>query len=287
MARSIENINSFIVSNLVTQMAAIGITINPTLWSKRNILRAICYTVAICQNLMEQLQDAYLVNVENIQATAAAASTLWLQDAMFKFQYSATNPQVLQLINVVPQYPVIDPTLRIISACSVKPSVSNQVKIKVAKGNPFIALSGPELSAAQSYINLKGAAGITYIVSSNNSDKIYINANIYYQGQYATVISANVIAAINAFFQNLSITNFDGSMKLSDLESVIRNVQGVNDVVFVNVKARQDSDAFTAGTYLVQSQQVISRLWASIAGYMVPETTAGSQLTDSLNFIAE
>src|ERR1700749_1393665 len=115
MARSVDQINSFLVDTLVSNFAAIGVTINPTLWSKRNMLRALCYTVAIVQALMEQLQDVFKANIEAVVATAAAASAKWVQAKMFEFQYSATDPQVIALINTVPVYPVVDPTLQIIT----------------------------------------------------------------------------------------------------------------------------------------------------------------------------
>lgn len=300
MARTVEQINDYIKAQLVINFAAIGITINTATWSTRSILRAICWTVATCQALMEQLQDLFQQTIEAIQARAAAASTLWVQDAMFKFQYSATVPQILQFITVVltsptgvpfdylyVTYPTIDVSLRIITACSVKSNVSGRVNVKIAKGNPLVALSAPELLAAQSYIYVKGAAGITYIVTSNTSDKLFVEATIWYQGSYSAVIKANVITALNDFLQNLSITDFDGSIKLSDIEGLIRNVPGVNDVLLTNVKARKDADAFSAGTDLILNNLVISRLYNTVAGYIVEETTATHTFTDSLTFIAQ
>jgi hypothetical protein len=93
-----------------------------------------------------------------------------------------------------------------------------------------------------------------------------------------------VIDAINTFFASLP---FDGSMKLLDLEIAIRNVQGVNDVVFQNVQARADGTSFGSGTYLVQSQTVVGRIWPTVAGYIVGETTSGQTLANTLNFIPE
>ena len=231
--------------------------------------------------------DSFLTNVETQVNASAGASILWLQAKMFQFQYDATIPQVVQLINTVPQYPVVDATKQIITACSVTSSLSNQVTIKVAKSNPYVALVSAELTAAQSYINTIGAAGISYTVISLNPDKLYVQASIYYQGQYSTVIQQNVIDAINSFLQNLSITNFNGSMKISDLEGVIRNVAGVNDVILNNVKGRDDASTFANGVDLVLNNTVISRQWDTVAGYIVQETTSGKTFADSLIFIAQ
>lgn len=287
MARKVDEINSYIVANLITNFAAIGITIDPTTWSKRNMLRLICFTVATCQALLEQLQDLFQQTIEDIAAKAPAASAPWVQDKMFKFQYSATDPQIIALVDTVPTYPTVDPLLRIITACSVTSSVSNETQVKVAKDTPFAALSAPELSAAQGYINIIGIAGINYVVISLPSDKMFIEADIYYQGQYAAVIQANVIAAIEAWFIDRATNNFNGAVEMADLEGVINTVTGVNDVVLNNVRGRADADAFASGIDLILNTQVIQRKWQTIAGYIGQETDTGHTFADSLNFIAE
>lgn len=287
MARSVDTINSSIVASLVIQFAAIGITINPTLWSKRDMLRAICYTVATCQGIMEQLQDLYKANLEDIVSKAAPATAPWIQKKMFEFQYSATNPQVLALIDVIPVYPIIDPTLRIITACSVTTDISNSNSIKVATGNPLLALTAPQISSAQGYINTIGTAGITYTIISLNPDKLFIDAQIFYAGQYAAVIKTNVITAINNYLRTLSITNFNGALKMSDLEALIRNVTGVNDVKLNNVRARAATDPYSAGVDLILSSAIVQRQFVTIAGYIAGEDTVTKTFADTLQFTAE
>ena len=286
-ARTVDQINAYVVATLVTNFASIGITIDPTTWSKRNKLRQICFTVAVCQALLEQLQDLFQQRIEETAAKAPAASAPWVQDKMFKFQYSATDPQIIALVNTVPTYPVVDPALRIITACSVISTVSNETQIKVAKRNPFIALSAPEISAAQGYINIIGVAGINYVVVSLSSDKLYIAADIYYQGQYASVIKPKVISAIEAWFIDRATNNFNGAVDMADLEGIINNVPGVNDVVLKNVRGRADTDLFSAGIDLILNTQVLQRKWQTQAGYIGSETDFGHTLLDSLNFIAE
>ena len=287
MARTVAAIQTQIETELVANFAAVGVTIDPTKWSKRNMMRLFCYIFAVSTAYLEQLMDVLKTSLEATASQSAAASPLWIQAQMFEFQYSATDPQIIQLINTVPQYPVVDATKRIITACSVTSTTSNEVTIKVAKSDPFQALATAELSAAQGYINYLGTAGINYTVVSLDADRIYIDANIYYQGQYSSVIQANVIAAIDAFLQNLSITNFDGSLKMTDLENVIRNVQGVNDVVLVNVRGRAAADPFANGIDLILNQKVVQRLWNTVAGYCIQEDTVGETFTDTLNFVVE
>ena len=283
MARTIAQIQAQIIATKQAQPELAGLTST----SKRAIWNLWTFVIATCIGIFEQLLDSFLTNVETQVNASAGASILWLQAKMFQFQYDAITPQVVQLINTVPQYPVVDATKQIVTACSVTSSLSNQVTIKVAKSNPYVALVSAELTAAQSYINTIGAAGISYTVISLNPDKLYVQASIYYQGQYSTVIQQNVIDAINSFLQNLSITNFNGSMKISDLEGVIRNVAGVNDVILNNVKGRDDASTFANGVDLVLNNTVISRQWDTVAGYIVQETTSGKTFADSLIFIAQ
>ena len=251
------------------------------------MLRQICYTVAICQALVEQLQDLFRQEIEATVSKAAPASTAWVQDRMFKFQYSASNPQVVALVNTIATYPVLDSSLAIITACSVTTDASNSVVIKAAKGSPLVALSAQELASAQGYINTIGIAGINYVAQSLSPDKIFIDAQVYYAGQYSAVIQANVIAALQNFLQTLSLTNFNGALKMTDLEGVIRNVTGVNDVVLNNVRGRQSTDAYSAGVDLILNTSTIQRQWLTIAGYIAAEDTTGKTFTDSLTFTAQ
>lgn len=282
MARTVNEIYATIIAEKEAQTDLDGLTSD----SNRAIWRLWAFVTAAVQAIFEQLMDAYITQVETIVSKSPGASTLWIQDKMFKFQYDATDPQIIQLIDLAPQYPVVDETKRIITACSVTSGISNVVNVKIAKGDPYEALTVSELSAAQSYIDTIGVAGITYTCISLNADKIYIDADIYYTGQYSAIIQDTVITAINNYLQTLSVTNFDGSIKMSDLEGLIRNVAGVTDVVMNNVKVRDDATAFALGTFLIQNNTLISKDYNSQAGYLVSETTVGYTLADSLTFTA-
>ena len=287
MARTIEECNAYILSNLTTEFASIGITINTATWSKRNLLRVICYVIAIAQSVAEQMYDVAIAKMQAIQNVSAAATALWLQDAVFKFQYSATTPQNLVIINNVPTYATINENLRIVTACSVNTTVTNQVNIKVAKGNPLAALTSGEKTALQTYVVSKGAAGITYNVISNNPDRLYLSADIYYKGTYSTVISQTVIDALNNFLTNLSKVNFNGNILISDVENLIRNVDGVNDVVIDRMAIRESTQAVFGGTDMVLAGDWINRKMQFSAGYAIQEDTALYTFADTLNFNAE
>lgn len=287
MARTVQECYDYIVTNLVTQMANAGITITPSLWSKRNLLRNICWTFAIAQSLFEQLADISIAKMEDIQSKSAAATKAWIQDKMFRFQYSATTPQLVQIINGVPQYPTEIDDFKIITACAVSSTVTQIVKIKVAKGNPLQALAVGELTAAQDYIDTIGTAGVTYQVQSDDPDRLYIKANIYYKGTYAAVIQTNVIDAIDAWLLNLSRTDFNGYIYVADLLKMIDNIEGVIDVELEDVKARYDAQAWGTGVDLVLSGDVLQRRYLAGAGYIIQEDTPTYTFADTLTFIPQ
>lgn len=284
MARTTDEIESQILDNV-----AADTTLGPLLTSssKRAIYRLWAFIQATAIEMHEQLIDIFTANVESVAAMAAPSTANWLQNQILNFQYSPTNPQIIQLVNFAPQYPVVDPTLLIISRCSVTTSLSNQVVLKVATGNPPGPLSSPQIAALTAFLNPPngiGVAGINYIIQSLAADQIYIQANIFYQGQYSSVIQVNVIAAITAY---LAAIPFNGVVKLSDLEGAVKAVAGVNDVVFQNVSARAASVGFGSGTPLVVNQNEMSRIYATVAGYIVGETTGGQDLPNTLTFTAE
>ena len=282
MARQISAIQQQILDNIAADDTLGGLL---TSTSKRAIYRLLAYVVAVAIAIHEQLIDVFIASIEATAAAAAPATAAWLQKQVFLFQYSATTPQTVQLdtTTLAPAYPTTDSTLRIVTQCSVKTDITGVVRVKVAKASPPVALSAGELSALQSYINTIGVAGVSYLAVSQNSDKLYVQADIYYDGQYSAIIQTNVIAAINAF---LAALPFDGTLLLSDLQAAIKAVAGVKDVVLQNVVARDDSTVLASGTYLVQGADVQARQWATISGYIVGETTVGSTLADTLNFIA-
>ena len=280
MARSVDTIQAEIITNVQAQpeLAPANST------SRRAIWRLWTFVVAVAINLLEQLMDIFQTNVEATVALSAPQTALWVQDKVFKFQYSATDPQIIQLIDLVPQYPVVNSDLTIVTRCSVKTNIASEVLVKVAKEEPPTALDNLELSALQSYINTIGVAGISYAVSSTASDKIYIEAIIYFQGQYSSVIQANVIAAIESYLANIP---FDGVLRISDLEIAIKSVAGVNDSVLNNVIARADVLPFGKGTRLIIHNELLIRLYNTTSGYIVGETHSTDTLADTLTFIAE
>lgn len=280
MARTIDQIQNSIIAEkeATSELSAL------TSQSRRSEWRLWTRVIATVQAYLEQLFDVFKTQIETLLAKGAPSTPLWIQDQVFKFQYDATNPQVLVMDNFAPKYTTVDETLRIVTRCSVKTDFSNTVNVKVAKSETPEPLDLSEKSALQDYVTMIGTAGITYLVISSDSDKLYVEADVYYRGQYSAIISDSVQTAITNFLSNIP---FDGKLLISDLEIAIKSVAGVKDVVLKNVYARKDTTLFASATKLIENNCVILRGWDTIAGYIVPETTSGQTLNDSLTFISQ
>lgn len=287
MARTIAQIVSYLKTVITQKAAAIGITITPTLWSKTDYKSLMLETIAVESAIQEQIYDTYVTQAEEQISKASPMTSPWLRDKMINlFEYNATTVPVikLQTTELYPYYPIPVAQNRIITFCSVNIGLLGTTLIKCAKGTTPTALSAPELYAAQSFINIITFNGINYNVVSYDSDKLYIDAEVFYTGIYASVISDTTIAAITLFLASIP---FNGTVELGSLLGAIRSVPGVTRVVFNNIQARADTTAYGSGTNMVSSKAWVSDIWNTFSGYIVPETTTGHELTDSLTFTAE
>jgi hypothetical protein len=280
MARSIETIISEMDVAQASE-ASLSTLNSPSQTAIYTLWKSITSTVI---NYLEQLWDIYKIDIETVISNGAIGSAGWLQQQILKFQYSTITPQIVTLVNFSPSYPIVDTTLRLISRSSVKTMANKTISVKVAKSEPPVALSVLELNSLKGYLSDIGFAGTQTNTFSYDSDKYYLQANIYYNGQYASVISATVIAAIENYFANIP---FDGIIKLLTLEDYIQNVPGVTDVVIVNAAIRADTTAFASKTYMVSASTTIYPTYPTFAGYVVGETTVSNTLADTLTFISQ
>lgn len=291
MARSIAVIKNQILTEKAAQSSLSGLTSV----SKTAIYNTWAYIIAVAINLLEQLIDLKVKSIETTVANRYSPSEKWLQAKIFEFQYDATTPQIVQIVNYVPTYNPVDTTKRIISRCSVKTNGQRIVDVKVARSEPPVALSAPQLSSLIGYLNQGGdgtqagaGTGIGYVgvqfnVISDNPDKLYIKGTIKYNGQYNAVIQTNVIDAINTYLANIP---FDGQVKVISLIGAIKSVPGVSDILIDDLAMRADATLFANKTYLIQSNTQIYTTYPTYAGYIVEETTSGETFADKLTFVA-
>lgn len=236
------------------------------------------------ENINEQLWDALELTLNAKIALGAAATKMWIVDKVKNlFQYSATTPQILQVINGTLTYPTLDPTLRIVTRCAVTPDLNKNVLIKVNKSEPPVPLAALEYNSLYGFLMNILPADMSFNLYNLVSDKLYISADIIYDGQYTASIQSNTEATINAYLKGIV---FDGTVIISDLEVAIKNVPGVKDVKFYTIKARADATPFAGATKIYDLATGANALkWQTVSGIIVPETTALNTLADTLNYV--
>lgn len=279
MARSQDSIRTLMDDAQAAESGLASLN-NPSQTSIFNLEKDI---VAQVTNLHEQLWDELRDDLEAQMTAAPPASPAWIQSQVLKFQYDATNPQVLQLINFAPNYPTIDEGLRIVTRCSVKTDLNKIVKIKVAKSDPPTTLAGLEYSSLTGYLNNIMPAGVGFDLVNLSGDRLYVNAEVFYNGEYTSSIQSNVEAAINDYLANIP---FDGLVRISELEDSIQAVPGVTDVKLKTIKARPNTTVLASAItiYDVITTPTNARIWDTVSGWIISEDTALNTLADTITY---
>lgn len=282
MARSIEEIKQQLIDTKDSLSALSGLTSNSQVAVYNNIF----HTVAVEVSILEQLIDSYIAQIETIINAQAIGTPPWLRAKILEFQYG--DYVELDTTDFSIAYPEVDEALKIITRCSVTEAGNLVVQAKVAKSDPPVALSGAEVTALEDYLEIISPVGTQINVISLSSDKLYIEGTVYYSGQYSSVISTNVEAALSSYMENLSSSeNFDGIVKVTDIVDVIRTVEGVEDVHIEEISARPDLTAFASRTVIFSlSSSINIREYTTASGYIVEETESGETFTDKLAYVA-
>lgn len=279
MARTIAEIKAQMIAEKNAQSALSGLTST----SQTALWNLYIYLVATAVNIFEQILDLFKVDVEAIAARSYPGSRQWIQAKVFEFQYDATTPQYLELqSDFTLVYPVVNTELRIVTRCSVGRLLNKQVLVKVAKNTPPEPLDNSELTALASYLNDIGFAGIDYSLLSVYPDRIALEAEIYFNGQFAATIQQSVIDALDNYLANIP---FDGVVNVQAVVDVIQSVPGVNDVVLGALAVRRETVAYANRTFIFDMPAGINlRQYNTFAGYIIQEDTAGGTFADLLAF---
>lgn len=291
MARTVDEIVTQIDEQIAIKPILSALLTNP---STVAIWKNFRYAIAVCIAYFEQLLDKHKADMEAKLDTAGVGTMPWLRQKAFEFQYDATTPQITQLVNYIPKYPVVDPTKRIITICCLAFNTSRLIDMAVAKGSPPGPLTSTELTAFQNYLTAGGSAsgsgagvsiaGVAIVAATYSPDKLYLVAEIFYNGLYTNTIKGNVIAAIENYLINLGLT---GIFHTIDLIDAIQSVEGVNDVDITDMSIRPHSTAWSGpftGTTLINTSTVSAIKYQTVAGYAVGETTTSYTLNDTLTF---
>lgn len=253
--------------------------------SQVGVFNMIADIFAILMNVAEQLWDIMSTNISNTVIKGGVGTGRWWRERILEFQ----NGDVLKYANGVYYYDVVNATKILVTFCSVTETGNKTIQIKVAKGITPTKLTALELiGGLKDYVDFFRFAGTQIDLISLDSDKCYINANIYYSGQYFATIQASVNNAIIAYFNSISAgANFNGAIITTNVLKAIQSVDGVSYVKLNIIKVRQDTAAFSSAYTLFSLPLSMDNVLVNTyAGYVVGETTVGQTLNDSLTFTA-
>lgn len=241
------------------------------------------YIPALMIQLFEQILDIFKVDIEKTVENNYVGTEKWIRLKSLEFQYSSTVPQILEINpdTYKISYPVVDPSLRIISRVTAETDFNKVVNIKVAKNEPPVQLAGPEETAYKDYLKELQPAGVEYNVINAVSDKLYLEMEVFYNGQYIAVIQDNVEAAINAYLAGI---DFNGKIQVIEIEKAIKAVAGVVDLKVKNIWLRANAIPLVNAFKLVDNFAVVLISAVPYSGYSIEETTASNTWGDKITY---
>jgi hypothetical protein len=283
MARSIVEIKQTIIDYKNTTSLSV-IKFKEEGGSSVGIANAFADIVSICINVLEQLWDLMKLNFDSSIAKSGAGTIPWFRERVLEWQYG----DAIKYSNGVYSYDLLNEEKKIIKFCSITETGNKEILVKVAKGTTPTALSGGEQVSLGDYLGFIRFAGTQVNVISQASDLCYVNAVIYYDGQYSDVIQSNVEGAILAYFNNISSAdNFDGKIVVNKIEDAIQSVEGVKYVKLNEVSLRPFNVVFASRTKVFLLSSGINSIRANTAsGHVISETDSGYTLADSLTYTA-
>lgn len=256
MARTLIEIQDQIKATYVTNMAAIGVVINPLTWSATTIEKLLIDVVAYCVWFHEMLFDTFKSDVNSIIDEMKPHSTRWYANTARAFRYG---------YNLLPESDQYDDTgltetqiaaSKVVTYCAVvEQEISPgrfglRVKVATAVGADLDELPAPELAAFIQYMSQVRDAGVGLLITTGPADSLILKLQVYYnplvlnnQGQRLDGTDPEPVQnAIKNYLKNLP---FNGVFVLAYLIDQLQKVDGVVIPHILEAKARYGVLAYT------------------------------------------
>jgi hypothetical protein len=295
MARSVEEIQTAIKADIRAYSSLDDFEFPEDGGSQTSVFNIIIFVVSAAMFTFEVIADNLQSVIQGIADTAPSGNESWLRRQILNFQYTDTvtiNTTDSTADNYfVPVYDPVTPANRIVTQAVVSDGTAGSVIIKVAKGTAgsLTPLTAPESTALSNYYYGTsstegiGFAGVRATFVSLDSDRLYVDADIYYLGQYVeATVKTNVIAAIDAFLATFADDNFGGNVYMIRLVDAIQAVEGVSRVTLTEIKARPNATPFVSAAVID-----IQGVYTTISGHIIGEDDSGNTLTDTITMIEE
>lgn len=251
MAKTIDEWYGLMEAQYVSNMAAVGVTVDTTTWSKANLQRIFLYTIAIIANMIDQLMDTLKVDIDADIAAMKPGSLQWIAEMARKFQYGDNLVAEADYYDNTGQTDAQIAAKKIVSYAAVV-ELDRGVRIKVAKtvGSDLGALSSDELTAFTTYMKQVMYAGVKRIITSGPADSLKLTLRILYNplviaSSGARIDGITMTPVKDAIKTHLKNLPFNGVFSVQQLVDAIQAVEGVNDLNVDQVQTKYGALGFT------------------------------------------
>lgn len=295
MARSVDEIQQEIKTQIRTYPSLDNFLFPEEGGSKASVFNVIIFVVSAAIFTFEVLIDNLQNDILLTASRAPAGNAHWLREQILNFQFgdqvqmNTTDPDADDYF--VPKYDPVVEANKIVTQATVLDGINGTTNIKVAKGvSPALEpLTGPELTALRDYYSGTtttegiGFSGVSATIISIDPDRMRVEANIFYFGQFVPAdTKAALIVAIDEFFNDFGETNFGGKIFINKLVDAMQAVPGVSRVELIDIHGRPDTTPYPGGDVVD-----IQGVYTTTAGYVISEDTAGNTLDDTITMIEE
>ncbi|SEW01834.1 hypothetical protein SAMN05428988_1303 [Chitinophaga sp. YR573] len=241
MARSIKVIQDSINTMLVSEMAAIGIVIDPAVWSVTDIRRLMTHIFASESFVLESLFDTTRSDVDAIIKTLKPHRLQWyaqkakLYQHGYALSFEGTEYDNTGISDADVAASQIVTYSAVVEQENAYGRVSLRIKLATDNGDDLAALTTPQLSGASEYLNRVKDAGVKLIVESLPADYLKMSWEIRYdplildaQGARLDGTDSDPVGnAIREYIKNLATTQFNGLYILASHVDAVQAVEGV------------------------------------------------------------
>jgi len=252
MAKSVNEWYSIIEAQYVTEMAAVGVAVDPSTWSQTNHQRIFLYVMAVVMYIPGMLQDIFKTEIDTTIAAMKPHSLQWYAEKSRQFQYGD---------NLIPESDNYDNTGLTGAQIAAKKIVSyaavveqeRGVRIKVAKtiSDDLGALAAGELASFSDYMSKIKDAGVKLQITSGPADNLRLVLRVRYNPLVINAAGARIDGvtmtpvrdAIKTHLKNLP---FNGVFSVQKLVDAIQAVEGVNDLNVDQVQTKYGALNFSS-----------------------------------------
>lgn len=249
MARSLTDIKTGLTASYVSEMAAIGIEVDPSTWSAVSLERLIIFVVASAIWVLESLFDVLRSEVDATIASQKPGSERWYASMALAYQHGhQLLPEAITYDNTGYTQEQIDAEKVVKYAAVVSQTnqfgrVSLRIKLAGSNSTDLTQLPAEQVAGVREYFKRVGYAGVTTEVSSGPADNLRMQWDIYYDplildGQGSRLDGSDSDPVGTAIRTYLTQLPFNGALVLAYITDAVQEVPGVNIPVITGAQAK-------------------------------------------------